>query len=295
MLETNLNGIIPLPNTHPVTSVTSSKQTSTVRVTFYLGQVGLPAWLIKGIHQQIRGFEGYSELIKVHTLQRVNVQQYLSALTFAFQPFDLCEITLCGKQAETYAATLRLYLQQDCFLLESPSSAQPQGSQNLHSSSFQFHHDIIQDQLEAFIRLYRLMTPSEDDSKAEKSYILQRIAKIASLENYKAIETQLAQREQVSSTGMQGGVALPHVITESVSQPKLICLTSHTPINWQSKHGLVTHVVALLLPKPCSNNAILAVRNLAVSLIDIEKNQFISAHHNPCELQAILTCLMMPK
>ncbi|MBD1573514.1 PTS transporter subunit EIIA [Vibrio sp. S17_S38] len=268
---------------------------STVRVTFYLGQAGLPAWLIKGVHHQVRGFKGYAELIKVQTLQRVNVQKYLSALTFAFQPFDLCQIVLTGEHAASYAAILRIYLHKDCFLLDKRITPTSQDTQHLHLSHFEFHHVTIQKQFDAFIRLYRLMHPSENESAAEKAYILQQVAKISSIENYKVIAEQLNRREQSSSTGMKGGIALPHIMTEYVNQPQLICLTSNNPIDWQSSHGPVTHIIALLLPKESSKNTMYAVRHLAVSLLSLEVNQFVSEHHTSNELHAILTCLMMPK
>lgn len=268
-----------------------------VRVTFYLGQSGLPAWLIKGIHQQVRGFEGDSELIKVHSLQRVNVRQYLNALTFAFQPDDLCQIILTGDKAQSYALLLKGYLQQHCTLLEEKSFLKPNDdlvhNQKPEKSHFKFHYFPIAEKMNRLDR-YRDIVFYKQVSKVNKAHIIKRIAKIASIKNHKKIQSQLEQREQLSSTGMQTGIALPHIISEYVSQPTMICLTSNTAIDWQSPHGAITHIITLLLPKPCNKEAVLAIRHLVVNLMTPEKRRFLTEHHTAKELQAILTCFMMP-
>lgn len=270
---------------------------TTVRVTFYLGQSGLPAWLIKGIHQQVREFEGESELIKVHSLQRVNVRQYLNALTFAFQPDDLCQIILTGDKAQNYAFLLKAYLQKHCTLLEEKSFSEPSYDpllgQKPDKTHFKFDYIYIPEKMNR-LDSYRKMAFTKQASKVNKASIIKRIAKIASIKNHKKIEPQLEQREQLSSTGMQAGIALPHIISEYISQPTMVCLTSNTAIDWHSPHGPVTHIITLLLPKPCNKEAVLSIRHLVVNLMSPEKKLFITEHHTAKELQAILTCFMMP-
>lgn len=92
------------------------------RITFYLGSTGLPIWLIKGIHQQVKPFVGSVNLIKVQSLQQVDVKDYLSAMTLAFHPFELCQLVLTGENAEQYQSQLINFLQTDCFVIETPAT-----------------------------------------------------------------------------------------------------------------------------------------------------------------------------
>lgn len=266
---------------------------STIRITLYLGESGLTAWLIKGINHRLRDIQGAAELIKIDTLQRVNVQHQLAALSLAFKPFDLCQIFLIGENLQTQVDALKLYLQQYCVLVADTYTATLHSSSPIPHDNFQFHHFSVPNKMSAKHR-YHVMPFAKDATIVDKARILKLIAKMASIKHYKKIELQLIQREQLSSTDMAGGIALPHIVSEYIDQPMMICLTSKTAVDWQSAHRGVTHIVALLLPKPCTKEAILAVRHLAVNLLNADKKQFITYHYMGHQLQAILTCFMQP-
>lgn len=278
----------------------------TRRITFYLGEAGLPSWLIKGIHQQVKAFDGDVTLIKVQSLQSVNIQDYFNIMQLAFQPFELCQLVLRGNCASpTFTSQvhkLNLFLQNECLVLNASTSIQEhsqdntsaQAQDNKPSKMGLFHTQLfhIDKALTNFLKLYSLVKQSEDDTGAEKQFCLRWIAKFAQTTDPIQLEQQLNQREQLSSTGMKGGIALPHIISDTVTTPQLIILTQHNHIDWLSSFGPVTHVIALLIPKPPSADALLAVRHLVTTLIKPEVCEFICQHDNQLELQAILTCFM---
>lgn len=265
----------------------------TRRVTFYLGPTGLPSWLIKSIHQQCKHFSGETCLVKVQTLQHVDVKDYLNVLTLAFHPFDLCQIVIRGddeQTLQTQAESLKHFLQQECLVLDSETIQSSNKPSNW--GLFQAQVFDIEKELASFLKLYSLINQSSDSAQIEKKFCLRWIAKLAQSEDAECLEQQLNQREALSSTAMKGGVALPHVMTEAVTIPQILILTNPQPLDWGSAFGPVTHIIALLIPKNANPQTLYAVRDLATQLIKQPMNEFICQHHTPLELQAIISCLM---
>lgn len=264
------------------------------RITFYLGSTGLPTWLIKGIHQQVKPFVGSVTLIKVQSLQQVDVKDYLSAMTLAFHPFELCQLVLAGEDTEQYQAQLITFLQTDCFVIETQTTSAPTTSNN---SLFQIQCFDIEKELNNFTKLYTALyteqkTADQKDQLIQKQYCLKRLSQLTQNQDSHALEEALKKREALSSTAMNNGVALPHLLNAAIDKPQLIIFTSNTPLDWGSNFPPVTHIIALMLPIDASKQTLLTVRHLAMALVNSEVNQFICQHRHHSELQAIITCFM---
>ncbi|MCF7354977.1 PTS sugar transporter subunit IIA [Vibrio sp. CK2-1] len=259
------------------------------RITFYLGSTGLPTWLIKGIHQQVKAFVGSVTLIKVQSLQQVDVKDYLSAMTLAFHPFELCQLVLTGEDAEQYQSQLITFLQTDCFVIETQASSSPTSSNN---SLFQIQCFDIEKELNNFTKLYTALYTEQKDQLIQKQYCLKRLSQLTQNQDSQALEEALKKREALSSTAMNNGVALPHLLNAAIDKPQLIILTTNTPVDWGSNFPSVTHIIALMIPIDASKQTLLAVRYLAMALVNSEINQFICQHKHHSELQAIITCFM---
>lgn len=261
----------------------------TKRITFFLGAEGLPSWLIKSIHNQLIAFNGRAVLLKIQTLQQVDVKDYLDAMTLAFQPFDLCQIILFGSQADIFESRVKQALVKDCFLIDKNAKTAPQ---HLNFDNFHFQFFNITNELAAFHRLVHSVSQQTKEAEIEKTFVLQWLAKHTNHIQPKALKEQLTQRESISSTGMQDYIAFPHIISDIVTKPQLICITTEKPIPWHSHFGSVTHIIGLVLPKPGQKEALCGVRNLAMKLVNKDFRQFITQHHTSAELQVILSCLM---
>ncbi|GLT14504.1 PTS sugar transporter subunit IIA [Vibrio algivorus] len=259
------------------------------RITFYLGSTGLPTWLIKGIHQQVKSFTGSVTLVKVQSLQQVDVKDYLSAMTLAFHPFELCQLVLTGENAEQYQLPLITFLQTDCFIIETQAINLPTTSNN---SLFQIQCLDIEKEINNFTKLYTALYTEPTDQLIQKQYCLKRLSQLTQNQDRQAIEEALKKREALSSTAMNNGVALPHLLNAAIDKPQLIILTTNTPLNWGSHFPPVTHIIALMLPTDANKQTLLAVRHLAMALVNSEINQFICQHRHHSELQAIITCFM---
>lgn len=259
------------------------------RITFYLGSTGLPTWLIKGIHQQLTSFLGTASLLKVQSLQQVNVKDYLNAMTLAFHPFELCQLVLTGKDAEQYQSQIITFLQQDCFVIETTENHSISTTNN---SLFQIQCVDIEKELINFTKLYSALENDKAESLIQKKYCLKKLSRLTQSQNAQAIEEALIKREMLSSTAMVNGVALPHLLNPAIGKPQILILTTDTQINWGNHFPPVTHIIALMLPIQTNKQMLLAVRHLATALINPDMNTFICQHKHHSELQAIITCLM---
>lgn len=264
------------------------------RITFYLGSTGLPTWLIKGIHQQVKPFVGSVTLIKVQSLQQVDVKDYLSAMTLGFQPFELCQLVLAGEDTEQYQSQLINFLQTDCFVIETPAT---NASTTSNNSLFQIQCFDIEKELNNFTKLYTALFFKQKDTEPkdqliQKQYCLKRLSQLTQNQDSQAIEEALKKREALSSTAMANGIALPHLLNAAIDKPQLIILTTNTPLDWGSNFPPVTHIIAVMLPIDASKPTLLAVRHLATALVNSDINQFICQHKHHSELQAIITCFL---
>ena len=72
---------------------------------------------------------------------------------------------------------------------------------------------------------------------------------------------KLEQREETMSTGIGGGIGLPHAASDDVSEPRILIIRPHAPVAFDAlDHAPVTIIIALILPE---SQRILQVRMLA--------------------------------
>lgn len=68
-----------------------------------------------------------------------------------------------------------------------------------------------------------------------------------SAEHVELIVAEVLRREQLGSTGIGGGVAIPHASTDLVAEPAVLLGRLAAPIDWQAIDGEPVGLVCLLL------------------------------------------------
>ncbi|MCE9567523.1 MAG: PTS sugar transporter subunit IIA [Planctomycetes bacterium] len=81
-----------------------------------------------------------------------------------------------------------------------------------------------------------------------------------SAEQVERITGQVMQRERIGTTGIGGGVAVPHVNTDGVSELAALVGRLAMPMDWQAIDGEPVRFVCLLLAPRFSSNAATRLR-----------------------------------
>ncbi|NOQ50167.1 MAG: hypothetical protein GQ557_00685 [Mycoplasmataceae bacterium] len=94
-------------------------------------------------------------------------------------------------------------------------------------------------------------------SLSNKNEVFMFIANQLLKQNYVSSEelvfNSLNEREQEMSTGLSGGIAIPHGMIDSLSEPKIVVIRTLEPINWNSLDNKpVNLIIAILVPKDIS-------------------------------------------
>jgi len=122
----------------------------------------------------------------------------------------------------------------------------------------------------------------------EKSDILALISRMLAPQSVVSMYDALLEREAVSSTAIGNQIALPHVVSSLVDTPSLAVIQLPSPLDWQSKLGEVTMVIALALPKPIERPMLQSFTCLTKSLLNPEQCQLLTSSREPEAIKALL-------
>ncbi|MEO0080533.1 MAG: PTS sugar transporter subunit IIA [candidate division WOR-3 bacterium] len=92
--------------------------------------------------------------------------------------------------------------------------------------------------------------------------IAEHLARHHIVSNQSALVQQFEKREQLCSTGVGHGVALPHAQTEAVDRIVVVVCRLRHPLNWQSRDGEPVRLVVAIVSPP--NLCALYLKVLAV-------------------------------
>jgi nitrogen PTS system EIIA component len=101
---------------------------------------------------------------------------------------------------------------------------------------------------------------------------------------------ELQKREQLGSTGMGGGVAIPHARFRQVTKPIAVVLRLKRPIDFEAVDGnAVDTVVLMLLPDTANGDRLGALACMARKLRDPKTMAALRGAHDGSEIYRVLT------
>lgn len=104
------------------------------------------------------------------------------------------------------------------------------------------------------------------------------------------ILAELRKREDLGSTGVGGGVALPHARFHQINKPFGILLRLKKPIDFDAVDGKpVDTVCLLLLPETQASDQLSALACVARKLRDPATIAAVRAARNPAQIYGVLT------
>ena len=145
------------------------------------------------------------------------------------------------------------------------------------------------------MKISDLLSPTDvmiDVRAANKRLLLQELAAKATAGiglPVEAIASWLLKREELGSTGIGRGVAIPHARLRDLRRPFGLLAKLKQPVEFDAVDGQpVDLVFALLLPATIENEALTALALVARSLRSPENLARLRAAKNPSELLAAL-------
>jgi PTS system fructose-specific IIA component/PTS system nitrogen regulatory IIA component len=116
-----------------------------------------------------------------------------------------------------------------------------------------------------------------------------RGAQKISAKDTESILEALAKREKLGSTGIGGGVAVPHTKHSSVGRLLGTLARSKVGIDFDALDGEPVHLLFLLLsPSESSSSHLAALERIATLIRDNDFRRFMSMAHNKKEMIEIL-------
>jgi mannitol/fructose-specific phosphotransferase system IIA component (Ntr-type) len=102
--------------------------------------------------------------------------------------------------------------------------------------------------------------------------IFDRVATDGSLRNkVKALE-ELVEREQLASTGIGGGIAIPHVFTDETRHPLLIMARSREGIPFQALDGKPVHLIFVAMASRRDKDLFINILYYLVRFLKVREN-----------------------
>ena len=225
-------------------------------ITFLVPIEGLPSWHLQHLKKLTLYFKSQIVLFNFVQNRQVDMSDVLRSLTMVNKPNDLCQIVIEGSDAELACMVFTEAVREHSNILStsckqhSLSAIQKEPALNL-PFSLSWHY-------------------AKNQPYQNKQDVLQTIANLATNENPLFLYEQLSSRENISSTGLPNGIAIPHAMSPCVHNLTLVVLPLLTPIHWSAhlSQPPISLSIALLLPEGSSRDIIMSSTHLTRWLLD---------------------------
>lgn len=124
------------------------------------------------------------------------------------------------------------------------------------------------------------LNKSFNNKESALEFIAQQSVETNVSDSFNSVFEGLKARESESSTGMENGIAIPHVSDKSISNASLIVIKMDNEIEWPSLDGKPTNfLISILVPENNGEAHLNILANLSRKLMDKEfTNQLISSN-----------------
>ncbi|ATY76826.1 PTS fructose transporter subunit IIA [Aeromonas veronii] len=227
----------------------------TREITFYCQQ-GLSITQAKQLNRLAGMFNSTIRCANLTRRQTVAASNQLSLLTLATQPGDLCQLQIEGCDAELAHMAFTCWCGELGQPLVRPRTA-ALAELRLANVLPDYH-----------FALRQLAHSTEPLSKAEALEHLIDLLPAELITDRATLTAAVERREQVSATIIRPGLAMPHVLSEGISQPALTLLNCKEPIEWGSQIGQVQTIILLAVPVGSGRETLRPLTRLAQTMID---------------------------
>lgn len=253
------------------------------RITFIIDKEGFAAWKLNRL-KVLASF--FRSVIMLHNITRggtANTEHILKVMSIGSQKDDLCQLWIEGSDAELACMVLTDFIADQFAIV---NTSHKRGEDHCYSMLekhrtfhlpflFNYHFEMVH--VETGIDKYAL------------------IAKLSSTLNTKmaqAVFQALLKREEISSTGIGNGIAIPHIMMADIQAPSMAILRLDKAINWHSNLGEICLIIAMLIPAPPTMEVVKAFTQITRALLEPTNCHLLTSSKEPEAIKAILFHIM---
>ena len=256
------------------------------RITFIVGREGFAAWKLNRLKTLSSYFRSVVILNNITQGRAANTEKQLGVLSLGSKENDLCQLWIEGSDAELAFMVLTDFIADEFAIIRTHQHSRAKEIPDLtetHPSfalSFNIHYQ------------YEALDSENDYVKPD---LLFKLAKLEDEQDSYNVYQILLDRERISSTYINHGIALPHAMHSAIKTPKLYAIRLPVGIDWQSTRGKVTMMIGLLLPKTQDKAFVTAFTQLSRALLNEDFCRLLISTNEHEALKAILFHTMSRK
>lgn len=249
------------------------------RITFIIGADGFATWKLNRLKTLSGHFRSLVMLKNISTSESCNVEHTLQVMSLGSKKNQLCQLWIEGSDAELACMVLTDFIDNE-FEIVITSHIK---NTDLNDAIFDTHPTFTL----PFAMSYHSCEINSQFT-LEKQALLSRVSTMLSPKKAQLVYDAILNREQVSSTCVGHGIALPHVMLSHIKHASLAVIRLSEPVNWHSARGDINTVIALLIPAPPKMPEVKAFTQLSRALLETEFCQLVTSTTEPKALKAIL-------
>lgn len=258
------------------------------RITFIIGDEGIPAWKLNQLKTLAGYFRSVVVMLDVTYLRRANVEQTVRIMSLGCMPGDLCQLLIEGSDAELACMVLTDFLAEQFTLVKTSGKKKNRNACSVDSDDEGNSTFYLPFEMKFTSQVLGEGLANEDKASQAKEKLLARLCRMLNPEKSAVLLKLMLKREQVSSTAMGNGIALPHIMSAEIQQPAMAVIQMPRPIEWGSNRGPVTRLIAMTLPAPAQRPQTQAFVHFSQALLEPEYCHLLTGNNEPEALKAII-------
>ncbi|MCW8329182.1 PTS sugar transporter subunit IIA [Photobacterium sp. SDRW27] len=259
------------------------------RITFIIGDEGIPSWKLNQLKTLAGYFRAVVVMQNVTRLGQAHVEQPVRVMSLGCMPGDLCQLLIEGVDAELACMVLTDFLAEQFTLVRTSGKKKNRNACCIDSHDkgnctfyLPFEMRFANKVLEK-----KQAVVGKEACQAKKE-LLSLLCQMLAPEKSSVLLDLMLKREEVSSTCMGNGIALPHIMSPEIEQPAIAVIQLPQPVEWGSNHGPVTRLIAMTLPAPPQRPHIQAFAHFSQALIEPEFCRLLTENTEPEALKAVI-------
>jgi PTS system nitrogen regulatory IIA component len=249
------------------------------QITFFVEHANHSGCIASGLSHLVRKFKSKIHIINLTRNRCADLSKSIGLFRAGLLPGDLCQITAIGIDAELACFVLRDVIDTHYIRV---------GSRRLNSQSTSHSPTVLSPYQSGCPILWHA---SKINAAITQFDGINTLAQLIYPQHPDPLTLALVKREEISSTCIAPGIALPHVMFDAIDQMAIAVLISEQAINWHSIMGNVHLIIGLVLPARPTRDQLTAATYLTRNLLAEPIGERLLLTRSQTDLRAILSYL----